>query len=114
MGQHLRVAEALTVLEAAQWLGISVRTLRSRIAAGELRASKVDGLESVLVDDLNTWLEASRVKPGDLSWSRQVRDPDTGRWSWGGVRAGDRTPIVSGEVRDDGVRASPPTPSTSP
>ncbi|MDP9418631.1 MAG: helix-turn-helix domain-containing protein [Actinomycetota bacterium] len=85
------MAEALTVFQAAQWLGISVGALRSRIAAGELRASIVDGQESVLVDDLNTWLEASRVRPGELSWSRQVRDPDTGRWRWRG-RQGSRRP----------------------
>ncbi len=85
--QNLAVTKVLTVLQAAQWLGIPVGTLRSRIAAGELRSGIVDGLETVLVDDLDAWLEATKVKPGDLSWSRQVRDPDTGRWRWSSASA---------------------------
>ncbi len=79
--QNLAVAKVLTVLQAAQWLGIPVGTLRSRIAAGELRSAKVDGLETVLVDDLTKRLarghqgQAGRplvVSPGTRSRDRAL------------------------------------------
>ena len=72
--------KALTLVEAARWLGIPTGVLQGMVDAGELPATMVDGAAGVRVKDLQTWIETSRVKPGSLPWARQVWDPEAGRW----------------------------------
>jgi len=69
------VPKALTLVEAARWLGISASVLQRLVDAGELPATRVDGVAGVRVNDLQAWIEASQVKPGSLAWARQDLGP---------------------------------------
>ena len=71
-------------MEAARLLGVPVRVLQRDAKAGELAATRTDGGQVVRVEDLERWLEARQVRPGQLGWSHQVKDGATGRWRWPG------------------------------
>lgn len=52
--------------EAAEYLGVVLRTLYRLIDRGEVPAYKVGRVIRVRQADLDAFLEANRVKPGDL------------------------------------------------
>lgn len=54
------VPRLVSLEEAAECIGCSVRTLRRRIWSGKLVATKVDRIVRIRVDDLRTYLDQQR------------------------------------------------------
>jgi len=59
------VADYMTVSEAAQELGVTVRAIHKRIASGHMRAERY-GERAVLIptEEVQRWRELGRMKPG--------------------------------------------------
>ena len=57
----------LTVAEAAQYLGVSLRTFYKLVAAGELVPQRAGRSFRFDVDTLDAFLAAHRVQPGSLT-----------------------------------------------
>ncbi len=58
--------------EAARYLGITQRTLYKLINAGQLPAYKIGRVIRVRRDEVDAFLDAARIKPGEL----EHLDPD--------------------------------------
>ncbi len=56
----------LTSQEAASWLGVTVRTLYRAIDEGKLTAYRMGRVIRIQRPDLEAYLEASRIQPGEL------------------------------------------------
>lgn len=52
---------------AAQKLGLTLRTLYAQIDEGNLKAYRFGRVIRLKPDDLDAFIEASRVQPGDLA-----------------------------------------------
>ncbi len=52
--------------EAAAYLGVRLNTLYRRINLGEIRAYKLGRVIRLRKDDVDAYLEAHRIQPGDL------------------------------------------------
>ncbi|QFU94273.1 helix-turn-helix domain-containing protein [Amycolatopsis sp. YIM 10] len=61
-------AKYLNVSDAAVYLGTSVRFIRRLIAERRIAFHKFGAHVRLAVDDLETFVEASRVEPIEVSW----------------------------------------------
>lgn len=53
--------------EAAEYVGLKLRALYRRIDEGEIRAYKVGRVIRIRQEDLDAFLKAHEVQPGDLA-----------------------------------------------
>lgn len=59
------VQKLITAEEAAEYFHVSLRTVRQWISSGKLSASKIGKYYFIKEQDIDTFLDANRVEPGD-------------------------------------------------
>lgn len=70
--------DLLGTAEAATYLGISTKLLYKLIADGQIPATRKRKRRTILVrrHDLDTYLESTRIRPGDLTHLSTIGPPD--------------------------------------
>ena len=66
MKYHLGVAEWLSTRHAAERLGVSLRTLYRFIDQGDLPAYKMGRVIRLKADEVDAFIESTRIAPGSL------------------------------------------------
>ncbi len=72
----------MSTTEAAEFLGVTLRTLYRFIDSGDLAAFKFGRVIRLRADDVETFIEASRIAPGSLDHlypDTRARAADVGR-----------------------------------
>lgn len=64
MGQEALQKEWLTTDELARWLGIGRTMAYQLLATGEMPSYKIGRVRRIRRQDVETWLESNRFRPG--------------------------------------------------
>jgi excisionase family DNA binding protein len=72
------VADYLKIPEVGQLLGLSEKTVRRRVKAGEIPSVFIGGVYRISRADLEEYLELARVRPGKVSASISSQPPLNG------------------------------------
>lgn len=73
-------AGTLTTAEVAEMLAMHPNLIGNLVGRGFLPARRSGNRLLFRLEDVMSFIEASRVAPGSLPWARQQRDPVTGKW----------------------------------
>lgn len=74
------VEGTLTRAEVAAMLAVHPNRVAALVSRGTLPARRLGNRLVFRLEDVDAFIEASRVAPGSLPWAHQQRDPVTGRW----------------------------------